>query len=141
MDHQRLHAISVLYNKVSLSEIPIYISYMDDKKSIRCTVSCCKDNVPYIHIHKNISSSRAHTKVCDVCKKKRHPDDMASGLFEHCCFQCSCCDQCGRPQWDYVCGYCSGYCRQGLEWVVRPMHRTGGIKKVLKNFLNIHFIL
>ncbi len=44
-----------------------------------------------------------HAFTCVVCYKACHIEDAVHGLYEGSCIDCTRCEDCGVPMWDYVC--------------------------------------
>ena len=41
--------------------------------------------------------------TCSVCHEVCHVEEKAYGLYEGVCIDCTRCELCGTPMWDYVC--------------------------------------
>ena len=84
-------------------------------KCIPCTYYNCpamrsdgtsSNNVKYATVRRG---ERLHCDACRrgfkcvICNKLCHLEEMAYGLYEGACIDCTRCDDCGTPMWDYVC--------------------------------------
>ena len=84
-------------------------------KSIPCTCPQCpamredgtsSNNVKYSIVRKG---KRLHCKACRhaftcvICHEVCHIEEAAYGLYKGACIDCTRCEECGVPMWDYVC--------------------------------------
>lgn len=90
-------------DNVKSSINPNYITLMDKKHSIRCTLPGCNNNVRYSDIRENLPCCRNCSIKCCSCGEICHPDDMAIGLYSRSCIDCTRCEYCNIPMWDYEC--------------------------------------
>ena len=72
-------------------------------KSVRCMGYDCKNNVPYNFLRKGDAYCRRCHITCSNCTATVHPDDAGRGLYKGLCIDCTRCEQCNVPMWDYVC--------------------------------------
>lgn len=71
------------------------LAKMRENRSIHCASDGCRHNVPYSFIRYDISYCRSCSKKCTVCNEICNPDDMNTGLYSHCCTDCTRCQNCG----------------------------------------------
>lgn len=90
-------------DNVNSSVNPNYITLMDKKHSIRCTIPGCNNNVRYSDIREDLPCCRNCSIKCCSCGEICHPDDMAIGLYSRSCIDCTRCEYCNIPMWDYEC--------------------------------------
>jgi hypothetical protein len=74
-----------------------------DVEEQECYSSNCTNLVSFESIYNNdLYCEDCHFTCCN-CKQVCTPDNAASGLFEGSCINCTRCDDCNVPMWDYVC--------------------------------------
>lgn len=79
------------------------INVPTNKKSVQCYVDECTNNVPYRYLSRGVNCCKNCLITCRECEKKVSPVDAASGLYKGLCINCTRCDYCNVPMWDYVC--------------------------------------
>ena len=77
-----------------------------DGRSFRCRGFDCRANVPYRRLRRGVWYCKGCTLVCIECKETVYGDQRATGIYEGCCIDCTRCEECNIPMWDYACGTC-----------------------------------
>ena len=94
----------------------VVVEMMEAGKSIPCQCKECEGKQPgkpTTHVpYKAARQGMMHCKKCvyafkcGACEKRCHVLVKATGLYKGSCIDCTRCEQCGVPMWDYICGQC-----------------------------------
>ncbi len=78
-----------------------------DESTIECMRQCYSSYCTNIVSMNSIYDLDLYCEDCHFtcinCKEVCTPPNAASDLFEGSCINCTRCEDCGVPQWDYVC--------------------------------------
>ena len=88
------------FERQNMSQLTVPVA---NSKSVRCLRSGCHNNVPYKFLDKNDAYCRRCHITCTICKCTVTPDDSAEGMYKGLCIDCTRCELCNIPMWDYVC--------------------------------------
>lgn len=84
-------------------DVPPPAEYLDGR-SFRCKGYECMKNVPYRRLRRGVWYCKDCTLVCDECKETVYGDQRAIGIYKGFCIDCTRCEYCNMPMWDYECG-------------------------------------